>query len=79
VPSNFISNIWGNFLLNPSLENKSELLQDFVRSYITVQLLSLSSENSQVNRDFGVRPGKSLIWITGDLLSIPEFRKLLLP
>ncbi len=77
VASNFMSNIWGNFLLNPVLKTNSELLQDFVRAYITVQLLSLCSDNPKVVKDFGVKPVKTLLWITGDLVRIPEFKKFL--
>ncbi len=77
VPSNLMSNIWSNFLMRPSFKTNSEFLQDFVRAYITVQILSLCSENPKIGKDFAVKPVKTLLWVTGDLVGIPEFKKLL--
>ncbi len=77
VPSNLMSNIWGNFLQSPVFKTDSELLRDFVRAYITIQLLSLCSDNPRISRDFAVKPGKNLLWLTGDLVDIPDFKELL--
>ena len=78
TPSNMMSNVWANFLQNPIFKTDSEILKDFIRAYITIQLLSLCSENPRVMKDFGVKPCKSLLWITGDLIEIPTFRELLI-
>jgi hypothetical protein len=78
ISSNFLSNIWGNFLLSPALQSNSLLFKDFVRSYITAQLLSLCSDSPRLNKDFGVKPFKNLLWVTGDLLDIPEFKETLI-
>ncbi len=78
IPSNLMSNVWGNFLQSPVFRTDSELLRDFVRAYITIQLLSLCSDNPGIARDFAVKPGKNLLWLTGDLIEIPEFKELLI-
>jgi hypothetical protein len=78
LPSNLMSNIWGNFLQNPVFRTDSEILRDFVRAYITIQLLSLCSDNPKISKDFGVKPGKNLLWLTGDLIDIPNFKELLI-
>lgn len=77
TPSDFISNIWANFLRNPIFKSDSELLMDFIRAYITIQLLSLANENPRIAKDFGVKPTKNLLWVTGDLIEIPSFKELL--
>jgi hypothetical protein len=77
ISSNFMANIWSNFLLNPILKSSSEALEDFVRAYITIQLLSMNNDNPRVCEDFGIKPKKNLLWISGDLLRIPEFKKIL--
>ncbi len=77
VPSNLMSNIWGNFLQKPVFRTNSELLRDFVRAYLTIQLLSLCSDNPKIARDFGIKPSKNLLWITGDLIDVPNFKELL--
>lgn len=78
LSSNFLSNIWGNFLLKPVLETNSVLLKDFIRSYITIQLLALCSDSSKLNKDFGVKPYNNLLWLTGDLINLTSFKELLL-
>ncbi len=78
IPSNLMSNVWGNFLQNPVFKTDSELLRDFVRAYITIQLLSLCSDNPRIARDFAVKPGRNLLWLTGDLMEIPKFEELLI-
>ena len=77
IPSNLMSNIWGNFLQKPVFRSNSAILHDFIRAYITIQLLSLCSENPRIGKDFGVKPGKILLWITGDLIDIPNFKEML--
>ncbi len=78
TPSHLLSNIWGNFLLNPVLETESDLLEDFIRGYITIQLLSLSGEKAKIVKDFGVKPMRNLVWITGDLVKMPKFKQMLM-
>ncbi len=77
TPSDFVSNIWANFLRNPIFKSDSELLMDFIRAYVTIQLLSLANENPRIAKDFGVKPTKNLLWITGDLIEIPSFKELI--
>ncbi len=77
TPSDFVSNIWANFLRNPIFKSDSELLMDFIRAYVTIQLLSLADQNPRIAKDFGVKPTKNLLWITGDLIEIPSFKELI--
>ncbi len=63
-----IVNTWGNFFHKPILKTGSYFLKDLVFSYILLNLL-------KTNINLDEKP--SLIYITGDLIHILEFKKLL--
>jgi len=74
---NFRYNIWANFLSKPTLYTQSATFKDFVRAYLTLQLLSISQIQNQICSDFGLKKPKNLICLTGEIIGIPEFRDLL--
>jgi hypothetical protein len=69
-------NAWGNFLDSPTKTTTSELLEDIIRGFITVQLLTIMNDNPKKFEDIGVS-GKTMLWITGDLVELIPKQMLL--
>ncbi|MCK9368999.1 hypothetical protein M0R04_03490 [Candidatus Dojkabacteria bacterium] len=59
-------NMWANFVLNPSLKTDSPIISDVLRSYITIQLLTILNENKGKYLDCGYK-GKTLIVLSGSI------------
>ena len=69
-------NLWANFVLNPSLKTDSPIITDVLRSYITVQLLSILNENKGKYLDCGYK-GKTLVVLSGNI-SNENYKKFLI-
>ncbi len=73
-----ISNTWANYVLYKPVKTDSELLTDIIRSYITVQLLSIKNEHKGQFENIGEDVDSTAIFLTGDLIDILPVQLLLL-
>lgn len=73
-----LSNLWANFVLKPSYVKNNTILQDLIRSYITVQLLSILNENQNKFTQIGATSNTTLLILSGTLLSILDPQELYL-
>lgn len=73
-----LSNMWANYVLNPSFDKLNGTLQDILRSYITVQLLTFLNDNGTKFENIGGIAPSTLIIVTGNMLRCLNSEKLFL-
>lgn len=73
-----LANAWANFVHSPSFDIQGSVIQDILRSYITVQLLTVLNDNGDKYSVVGEKNDKTLIVIAGDLTRCLDLKKLLL-
>lgn len=78
VKEDILMNTWSNFVFRSSRITTSELLLDVIRSYITVQLLTIRNDNKDIFRDIGTTEEGVMLFVSGDLLEILPEKNLVL-
>lgn len=73
-----INNIWANFVINPTTRTTSVVLEDLIRSYVTVQMLSILNDNGSKFEEIGLKGKSTLVIITGALTRTLKQKKLLI-
>jgi hypothetical protein len=63
-------NDWANFVLHSIPMTQNNGLKDLIRSFISVQLLSLFNNNKSLFDKFGINGEKSLLIVEGDIISL---------
>jgi hypothetical protein len=71
-----ITNTWANFTNSQFSELGNPLMQDIIRSYITIQLLTLLNENGKKYENIGSQRNSTLIVVTGNLIPVLGMNKL---
>lgn len=72
-----IYNRWANFILRPPLNTKDSALQDLLRSYVTVQLLTIHNNSQSALNNFSTKQGSSGLILKGDILNILPYKELI--
>lgn len=78
VKEDILMNTWSNFVFRASKITTSELLMDIIRSYITVQLLTMRNDNKDLFKNMGGEETGTILFVTGDLLEILPEKNLVL-
>lgn len=76
VSTQKISNTWANYVSNPVYFKSNPLVQDLIRSYITVQLLSILNDNGKKFENIGSTGNSTLVVLSGGLLSVLDPQEL---
>lgn len=72
-----ISNTWANFVNKPVLKTNSIPLRDLIRSYISVQLITMINESNGKLDNIGSF-GETLVLLSGNLIDLLSGKELLL-
>ncbi len=72
-----IQNMWANLVATPPLASEDPTIADLIRSYITVQLISLTHSQKLLANDFGLASGSACV-VSGDILRLLDRKTLAL-
>jgi len=78
VENSQVVNMWANFLIRPTEKTEDPVLHDLLRSFLTVQSMTMFNNKKDVFAQFGQVGRRSLFVITGRLASLMPGRALVL-
>ncbi|MCA9374875.1 hypothetical protein KC622_00935 [Candidatus Dojkabacteria bacterium] len=73
-----IYNKWANFILKPVMKTNDAVIQDLLRSYVTVQLLTIHNNAQNRLNNFAIKRKKSGLILKGDVLGLLQYKQLVL-
>ncbi len=73
-----VINDWANYVNNYGLFVANSSMQDILRSYILAQILTIRNDNPKKFDEFGTKNRKSLILVSGSLMSNIDYKSLML-
>lgn len=78
LESNSLINMWANFIMNPVEYTSNRSLHDALRSFFTVQALTMYNNKRSVLRDLGTKGKKTLVVATGFMTEVLDRREFLI-
>lgn len=70
-------NTWANYVLRPVYRNKDKNIEDILRAFVSVQLLSIFNSNASQFKNFGVKGKPVSVIVSGELTNSMDFKSLI--
>lgn len=78
TPLTRLSNVWSNYILGEKKGGESRVIKDLLRSFNTLQMLTLRNDNTDTFERIGSTKYSTLLLVTGDIVNQLNYADILL-